>query len=176
MGLTYATAFNCKALLHSTLAVDLAKGPLCSNSVSFKYRDFVIGSFVSFDNTKAMIDSHSFAIGVDYPNYKATLHAINGGSSIMTTLYQKFPSGTEVGCKVTHAKALSSSLLEFGCRIPVEKQAFLKAKMDHTGKAALSYTSRLSQRVSLTLAAAFDSLAPNDLSSRKLGCSLNVEM
>lgn len=126
MGLTYATAFNCKALLHSTLAVDLAKGPLCSNSVSFKYRDFVIGSFVSFDNTKAMIDSHSFAIGVDYPNYKATLHAINGGSSIMTTLYQKFPSGTEVGCKVTHAKALSSSLLEFGCRIPVEKQAFLK--------------------------------------------------
>lgn len=48
--------------------------------------------------------------------------------------------------------------------------------MDHMGKAALSYTSRLSERVSLTLAAAFDSLAPNDLNSRKLGCSISVDM
>ena len=126
MGLTYANALACKTYLHSTFSVDLSKGPLCSNSTTLKYHNFVLGALVSFDNAKGVVDNHSYAIGVDFPSYKATLHALNGNSSIMATLYQKFSSGAEAGCKVTHTRSTSSSLLEFGCKIPLEKQAFIK--------------------------------------------------
>lgn len=87
----------------------------------------MIGSHVSFDNSKGIIDNHSYTIGIEYPNYKASIHALNGGSSIMATIYQKFSSGAEAGCKVTHSRSSSVSLMEFGCKVPFDKQSFAKA-------------------------------------------------
>jgi Eukaryotic porin len=156
--------------------VDVAKGGKILSEAALRYNGIVVGAQAHVNAAQSGLENYSAALGYELSHYKATLHALNRGSLLSASFYQRFSSGVETGFKASwNRKAASQYGIELVAKFPLDHGSFLKCKLDNGGKMGVAYATPLNNKITLTMAAAFDTVKM-DTQNHRLGLGLVVDL
>ncbi|KAK5668772.1 Mitochondrial porin [Batrachochytrium dendrobatidis] len=122
------------------------------------------------DNKSGLIGSDLKAKYVDKPRGSA-----NKLSLFTASYHHRVNNEVEAAAKATWNKATDSSVaIEVGTKYALDRDAFLKAKVDNTGRLGLGYTQVLRPGIKLALGGLFDTTRLQ-ADVHKVGFSLTFE-
>lgn len=163
-------------LLTNNLVLDLAKGGKFVAESAIRYNSFVLGSQLHFGTAQAACDNFSGVVGYDSNQYKATLHAMNKGTLLAASFYQRFTSGVETGFKATwNRKTANQYGIELVGKFPLDHGTSLKCKVDNGGKLGFAYSTPLNHKLTMTLGVAVDTMKL-EAQNHRLGLGLLVDL
>lgn len=145
--------------VHTRGSVDLfAKdGPTLHSDVVVESEGFLVGGDVAYNVNDAILSRYNVALGYTNKDYTINMCASNKFGIFSASYYHKVNSDVEAGAKATWNKASSDNVsLEVGTKYLLDKNAFVKAKVDNTGRLGLGYTQVLRQGVKVGLGGSFD--------------------
>ncbi|KAI9597337.1 eukaryotic porin/Tom40 [Syncephalis fuscata] len=156
--------------------VDLFKGPSFTGDIVFGHEGFLFGADVSYDVLNGNVTRYSSAVGYSAPQYAVALHATSGLTVYSASFFHRVNPDVEVGAKATWDSKTKNApvALELGSKYFLDKDAFVKAKIDNGGRLGLGYTQRLRAGVKVSLGGSFDTTRLNE-SAHKVGISLVLE-
>ncbi|RKP10898.1 eukaryotic porin/Tom40 [Thamnocephalis sphaerospora] len=160
----------------SRATVDLLKGPSFSGDVVFGREGFLVGAEVGYDVPSGNVTRYSTAVGYSAPQYAVALHANAGMSVFAASFFHRVNPDVEVGAKATWDSKTQNApvALELGTKYFLDKDTFVKTKIDNAGRLGLGYTQRLRAGVKVSLGGSFDTSRLNE-SAHKVGISLVLE-
>ncbi|KAL2914372.1 Mitochondrial porin [Polyrhizophydium stewartii] len=156
-------------------SLDLFKGPTIHADAVVGNNGFVAGGEVAYDVSDAKIHKYSAAVGYIAPLYAVSLLAANKFTLFSASYHHRVNKEVEAGAKASWNKLTDSTVaIEVGTKYTLDRDAFLKAKVDNTGRLGLGYTQVLRPGVKLALGGLFDTTRlHNDV--HKVGFSLTFE-
>ncbi|KAF9405407.1 Mitochondrial porin [Podila epigama] len=170
--------FNSRAYL------DLFKGPTFTGDVVVSRDGFLFGGDVAYDVGGAYITRFAAAAGYTHPEYSVAVHAHNSFKVFSASYYHRITADLEAGAKaVWDSKAAAPAAekshkapvaLEVGAKYYLDRDAFVKAKVNNAGVLGLGYTQALRKGVKVSLAGLFDT-TKLDQPAHKLGLSFVFE-
>jgi voltage-dependent anion channel protein 2 len=146
-------------LFHARAFFDLLKGPSFNGDAVIGHDGFLAGAEVGYDVDGGKITKYSAAVGYSVPEYTAAVTATNNLSVFATSYYHRVNAQVEAGAKATwDAKSGNASGvgLEIASKYKLDSNAFVKAKINNQGIAALAYSQLLRPGVTLGLGASID--------------------
>ncbi|KAF8252916.1 hypothetical protein K440DRAFT_652349 [Wilcoxina mikolae CBS 423.85] len=146
-------------LFHARAFFDLLKGPSFNGDAVIGHDGFLAGAEVGYDVDGGKITKYSAAVGYSVPEYTAAVTATNNLSVFATSYYHRVNAQVEAGAKATwDAKGGNASGvgLEIASKYKLDSNAFVKAKINNQGIAALAYSQLLRPGVTLGLGASID--------------------
>ncbi|KAJ1341472.1 hypothetical protein BSLG_003900 [Batrachochytrium salamandrivorans] len=154
-------------------SLDLFKGP--TFLLTLLNNGFFAGGEVAYDVSDAKVNKYSASLGYIAPLYSVNLLAANKLSLFSASYYHRVNKEVEAGAKASWNKATDSSVaIEVGTKYALDRDAFLKAKVDNTGRLGLGYSQMLRSGIKLTLGGLFDTTRlQSDV--HKVGFSLTFE-
>ena len=172
----YVQAIASNVLFTKNFTLDLTKGSKVISEAALRYNGFVAGMQNHLSTSQVGLENYSAVVGYELSQYKATLHALNKGSVFAASFYQKFTSGVETGFKASWNRKLANQYsVELVGKFPLDHGSFLKCKLDNGGKMGLAYATPLNNKVTLTMAAVFDTLKM-DAQNHRLGLGFLVDL
>ncbi|KAK3832114.1 MAG: eukaryotic porin/Tom40 [Linnemannia elongata] len=164
---------------NSRAYVDLFKGPTFTGDVVVGRDGFLVGGDVAYDVGAAKVSRFAAAAGYTAPEYSVALHAQNSFKVFSASYYHRINSDLEAGGKaVWDAKAEKGPktpvALEVGAKLYLDRDAFVKAKVNNAGVLGLGYTQALRKGVKVSIAGLFDT-TKLDQPAHKLGLSFVFE-
>ncbi|KAI5809693.1 eukaryotic porin/Tom40 [Peziza echinospora] len=162
-------------LFHARAFFDLLKGPSFNGDAVIGHDGFLAGAEVGYDVTTGSITRYSAAVGYSVPEYTAAITATNNLSVFSASYYHKVNALVEAGAKASwDAKSNGQPSLEIATKYKLDSAAFVKAKINNQGIAALAYNQLLRPGVTLGLGASIDTQRLNE-SAHKVGLSFTLE-
>lgn len=132
-------------------------GPTLSADAVVGADGFSVGGDVAYNVTDAAVSRYNFALGYAASDYTVALHATNKFGIFAASYFHKVNKEIEAGAKATWNKAASDAVsIEVGTKYTLDKDAFVKAKIDNAGRLGLGYTQILRQGIKLSLGGSFD--------------------
>ncbi|KAG0027274.1 Mitochondrial porin, partial [Gryganskiella cystojenkinii] len=155
--------FNSRAYL------DLFKGPTFTGDVVVGREGFLLGGDIAYDVAGANVTRFGAAAGYTAPEYSVALHAHNSFKVFSASYYHRINADLEAGGKAVwdsakhgvaapekgHA-AKAPVALEVGAKLYLDRDAFVKAKVNNAGVLGLGYTQALRKGVKVSVAGLFD--------------------
>jgi len=170
--------FNSRAYL------DLFKGPTFTGDVVVGREGFLLGGDIAYDVAGASVTRFGAAAGYTAPEYSVALHAHNSFKVFSASYYHRINADLEAGGKAVwdsakHAGAAEKGAkapvaLEVGAKLYLDRDAFVKAKVNNAGVLGLGYTQALRKGVKVSVAGLFDT-TKLDQAAHKLGLSFVFE-
>ncbi|KAF9289726.1 eukaryotic porin/Tom40 [Linnemannia elongata] len=171
--------FNTRAYL------DLFKGPTFTGDVVVGRDGFIVGGDLAYDVGGSYITRFAAAAGYTAPEYSVALHAHNSFKVFSASYYHRINADLEVGGKgVWDSKAAPASAekghakapvaLEVGAKLYLDRDAFVKAKVNNAGVLGLGYTQALRKGVKVSVGGLFDTTKLNQ-AAHKVGVSFVFE-
>ncbi|KAF9437710.1 Mitochondrial porin [Entomortierella beljakovae] len=168
--------------LNSRAYVDVFKGPTFTGDVVVGRDGFLVGGNVAYDVKGAYITQFAAAAGYTAPEYAVALHAQNSFKVFSASYYHRINSDLEAGgkavwdTKATPAgdKAKAPVNLEVGAKYYLDRDAFVKAKVNNAGVLGLGYTQALRKGVKVSIGGLFDT-TKLDQPAHKLGLGFVFE-
>lgn len=145
-------------LFHARGFFDLLKGPSFNGDVVVGHDGFLAGAEVGYDVVNGKISRYSAAVGYSVPEYTAAITATNNLSLFAASYYHSVNSQVEAGAKATwdNKSGNAGVGLEVATKYKLDKDAFVKAKINNQGIAALAYSQLLRPGVTFGLGASID--------------------
>ena len=172
----YTQSIASNLLFTKNFTLDLAKGSKVISEAALHYNGFVLGAQSHLNTCQVGLENYSAAFGYELSQYKATLHALNKGSVLAASFYQRFTSGVETGFKASwNRKVANQYSVELVGKFPLDHGSFLKCKLDNGGKMGVAYATPLNNKVTLTMAGVFDTLKL-DAQNHRLGLGFVVDL
>lgn len=116
---------------------------------TFAYENYVAGGAVSYDAAKGAVSSTQFGLGVSQSDVKMTA-TIKNGSAVEGCVYHNTSDAVKTAVKMNWAQGKSAKFA-VATKYALDKDAFVKAKIDTALIADLSYTQKIRQGVTLAL-------------------------
>jgi voltage-dependent anion channel protein 2 len=158
--------------INTNLAVS-GKGVVSTAGVFSFGSKYLVGASADYDTAKGAVTSTKFAVGYAESDVIVT-SSITNGSDVEGTVFHTPNSAVQAGLKFTWSKASSDTGFELAGKYKLDKDAFVKAKVDKALNLGLSYTQSLRAGVSLTLSANIKGSALHT-DAHQLGLSLTLE-
>ncbi|TPX32925.1 hypothetical protein SmJEL517_g04091 [Synchytrium microbalum] len=137
--------------------VDLLKGPIITEDIVVASDGFLVGGEVAYDVAGAKVTRYNAALGYVGPDYAVALHATNAFGSFTASYFHKVRSDVEVGAKAHWNRSSDSSVsIEAGSKWVLDRDSFIKAKVNSAGHLGLGYSQILRPGVKLGLGATLD--------------------
>lgn len=166
-------------LFHARAFFDLLKGPSFNGDVVLGHDGFLAGAEVGYDVVNGRITRYSAAVGYSVPEYTAAITATNNLNVFAASYYHKVNAQVEAGAKATwDAKSGNAGGvgLEIASKYKLDSAAFVKAKINNQGIAALAYNQLLRPGVTLGLGASVDTQRLNESAvAHKVGLNFVFE-
>lgn len=162
--------------LFTRASLDLLKGPTLSGDTVVGADGFLVGGDVAYDVADAKITRHNAALGYTASDYAVALHASNAFNTLSASYFHRVAPEIEAGAKALwDRKAGPSGVgIELGCKYVLDRDTFVKTKIDNTGRVGLGYTQVLRPGVKLALGGSFDTSRLNE-NVHKVGFALTLE-
>lgn len=179
--LTGAKNINAKVyykheLAHVRAGADVFKGPILNLDFVAGQNGVFVGGETGYNAEKGIATKQNASVAYFHRDFTAALHSTNCFGSYAATYYQRVNPDVEVGANVTwDSKAANNAVnLEVGTKYFLDRDAFVKAKINNQGKLGLAYTQTIKPGIKLGLAGFFDT-SKLDEPAHKLGFSLLFE-
>jgi voltage-dependent anion channel protein 2 len=144
-------------LFHARAFFDLLKGPSFTGDAVLGHEGFLLGAEVAYNVVAGRITRYSAAAGYSVPEYTAAITVTDNLNLFAASYYHKVNAQVEAGAKATwDAKNASGVGLEIASKYKLDSAAFVKAKINNQGIAALAYSQLLRPGVTLGLGASID--------------------
>ncbi|KAL1916293.1 uncharacterized protein VTP21DRAFT_5910 [Calcarisporiella thermophila] len=161
--------------VHSRVFADLFRGPTLTADAVVARNGLLAGVEVAYDVHEAKITRYNTAVGYSTPEYTLTLHANNNLNLFSASYYHRVNTQVEAGGRaVWDAKSNAAVALEVGTKYTLDKDAFVKAKVNNNGIFGLSYTQAVRKGVKLTIAGSVDTARLSE-NAHKLGLSIVLD-
>ena len=116
-----------------------------------------MGGDVAYDVSSGLVTRYNGALGYTTPEYTVTLTASNKLGVFGASYFHRLSKSVEAGAKATwNKKADAAVAIEVGSKYILDKDAFVKAKIDNGGRLGLGYTQLLRPGIKLSLGGSFD--------------------
>jgi len=164
-------------LFHARAFFDLLKGPSFNGDAVIGHDGFLAGAEVGYDMNGGKITKYSAAVAYNVPEYTAAVTATNNLSLFATSYYHRVNALVEAGAKATwDAKGSNAGAvgLEIASKYKLDGNAFVKAKINNQGVAAIAYNQVLRPGVTFGVGAAIDTQRMNE-PAHKVGLNLVFE-
>ncbi|KAJ9069258.1 Mitochondrial porin, variant 2 [Entomophthora muscae] len=163
-------------LAHVRVAADVFKGPQFNLDFVAGQDGVYLGGETAYDVEKGNVTKYNASVAYMHRDFTAALHSTDSFGNYAGTFYQRVNSDVEVGVRAAwDSKAVTSAVnLELGTKYALDRDAFIKAKVDNQGKLGLAYTQLVKPGVKLSLGGAFDTTKLNE-PAHKIGFSLLFE-
>ena len=169
--------------VHARSVVDLLKGPTVVSDVVVGRDGYLVGAEIGYDATDGRITRYNTCAGMYGKDYLMTMHMLGSMSVFQVGFHHRAAPGAEVAAKAlwdtrnaaNQEKGHSSIVsLELGTKFTLDNNAFLKAKIDNSGKVTLGYTQVMRPGFKVSLGGQF---VTNKLGENvhKVGMSFVVE-
>jgi len=162
--------------LHARAYLDIFKGPTFSGDAVVGRDGLLLGGEVSYDVNAGRLNRYNLALGFNASEYAVAAHALANLKIFSVSYYHLVNRDTEAGAKAVYDTQSNSSnvALEFGAKHYLDNSAFVKAKINNLGIAALGYTQGLRPGVKVSFGLAIDTQKLNEASAaHKLGTSVS---
>ncbi|KAG0302700.1 Mitochondrial porin [Dissophora globulifera] len=168
--------------LNTRAYVDLFKGPTFTGDVVVGRDGFVLGGDVAYDVGGAYVTRFAATAGYTAPEYAVAVHAHNSFKVFSASYYHRINADLEAGGKAVWdskaapagEKAKAPVALEVGAKLYLDRDAFVKAKVNNAGVLGLGYTQAIRKGVKVSLAGLFDT-TKLDQPAHKLGLAFVFE-
>lgn len=163
-------------LAHVRAGADVFKGPILNMDFVAGQNGVFVGGETGYNVEKGTAIKQNASVAYFHRDFTAALHSTNSFGSYAATYYQRVNPDVEIGANVSwDSKATTNAVnLEVGTKYFLDRDAFVKAKINNQGKLGLAYTQTIKPGVKLGLAGSFDT-SKLDEPAHKLGFSLLFE-
>jgi len=161
-------------LFHARAFFDLLKGPSFNGDAVIGHDGFLAGAEVGYDVEGGRITKYSAAVGYSIPEYTAAITATNSLNVFAASYYHRVNAQVEAGAKATwDAKSGSTSGvgLEIASKYKLDSNAFVKAKINNQGVAALAYSQLFRPGVTVGFGASIDTQRLAEPAHKVSSCS-----
>ncbi|KAI8845523.1 eukaryotic porin/Tom40 [Chytridium lagenaria] len=147
-----------QANIFTRTSLDLFKGPTLHGDAVIGSDGFLLGGDVAYDVSDARITRYNGALSYVAPNTPSpSTRNLNKFGTFSASYFHKINKEVEAGAKATWNRATESAVgLEVGTKYTLDRDAFLKAKIDNSGRLGLGYTQVLRPGIKLSLGGSFD--------------------
>ncbi|MBQ5153948.1 hypothetical protein EGM85_11895 [Macrococcus caseolyticus] len=160
--------------VNANVVADVFKSAFTGNVV-LGQKGFLAGGEFGYDIGKGQMTRYTTQLGYVAPTYSAAIAASNNLSVYTASIYHRVDVATEIGARATWNSSPPASGnvgLEAAVKHALDKSAFVKAKLNNQGVAALSYSQAL--RPGVTLGVGLEAnIQKLSEASHKVGLSLN---
>ncbi|KAJ3356032.1 hypothetical protein AMAG_10334 [Allomyces macrogynus ATCC 38327] len=163
------------AAVATRAALDLFKGPLATADFAVHHDGILFGAETAHDLASGNITKYNLAAGFATPEYALAVHATNKLDTFAASYFHKISKDVQAAGRATwDRKSGANVTIEVATKYALDKDAFVKAKIDNSGRLGLGYTQVLRPGVKINLGGFFDTtrLAEN---VHKVGLSLTLE-
>lgn len=163
--------------LTSRASVDLYKGPfLLVDTVLMAQHGMLAGAEFGYDVASGKVSKINYATGFVAKDFTVALLAHQHCTTFNLAYYHRVSDALEAGAKATWSRVDSPSVVgvEFATKYVLDRDAFIKTKIDSTGKVGLGYSQVLRPGIKLAFGALVDT-GKLDEGSHKLGLSFTFE-
>ncbi|KAG0099597.1 Mitochondrial porin [Podila epicladia] len=165
--------------LNSRAYLDLFKGPTFTGDVVVGRDGFLVGGDFAYDFEGKYITRFAAAAGYTAPEYSVAVHANNSFKVFSASYYHRINADLEAGGKaVWDSKAEKGAkapvALEVGAKYYLDRDAFVKAKVNNAGVVGLGYTQALRKGVKVSVGGLVDT-TKLDQAAHKVGISFVFE-
>ncbi|KAL7752900.1 Mitochondrial porin [Sorochytrium milnesiophthora] len=162
-------------LITTRTSLDLFRGPIIHADAAVAHDGIVVGGETAYDVSSGSITRYNFAVGYNARDYSVTMLANNKLDHFSGAYYHRVNKDVEAGAKATWDRKSGSNVsLELGTKYYLDRDAFVKAKIDNYGKLGLGYTQLVRPGVKVSLGGVFDTARLNE-NVHKVGLSLVLE-
>lgn len=157
-----------------TADVDLnLGGPLVNASAVLGHQGWLGGYQMAFDTSKSQLTKNNFAIG--YTTGDFTLHTnVNDGQVFGGSVYQKVNPSLETAVNLGWTASKNETNFGIGCKYALDKDAWVRAKVNNSSQVGLGYQQRLRDGVTLSLSTLIDG-KNFQAGGHKVGLALELE-
>ncbi|GAA5863589.1 hypothetical protein JCM3774_006539 [Rhodotorula dairenensis] len=172
----YVTAIYRQPSVHTRALLDVFKGPTFTADAVIGRDGFLLGAESTYSVPSGAVTRYALGLGYAAPTYTVTLHGLANLSVFSASYYHKVSKDVEAGAKaIWDSKSTASQVgLEVGTKCYLDNTAFVKAKINSVGVAALGYTQALRPGVKASFGLAVDTAKLGE-ASHKVGTSLTFE-
>ncbi|KAI0243812.1 Mitochondrial porin, partial [Massospora cicadina] len=146
-----ANVYYKHALAHVRVATDVFKGPIFNVDFVAGQDGVFVGGETSYDVEKGSVAKCNASVAYMHRDFTAALHSTDSFGTFAGTFYQRVNPDVDVG---------------LGTKYSLDKEAFVKAKVDNQGKLGLAYTQLLKPGIKLSLGGSFDTAKLNEPSHK----------
>ncbi|KAG4305853.1 hypothetical protein PORY_000763 [Pneumocystis oryctolagi] len=156
--------------------VDLFKGPTFLGNIVIGKDGFLAGANIIYDILNGSITNYAASIGFIQPQYSVAVQATQNLSVFSASYYHRVNALTEVaGRMIWDTKRPSSMVsLEVGAKHYLDKDVFIKVKINNDGIAGFSYTQSLYSGIKVGLGLSLDTQRLSE-AAHKIGMSITME-
>jgi voltage-dependent anion channel protein 2 len=146
-----------KRNMFSRCNIDLFKGPTVNGDFCIHQNGVLIGGDASYNLRDSKLTRYNVGVAYNTPEYSLALQAFEGFNTYAASYFHKIKPELEAGTKATWNKSSAGPVnIEFGTRYILNKDAFVKAKIDMNGRLGLGYTQHLDNGVRVSVGGSFD--------------------
>jgi len=162
--------------LNMNASLDVFGGPTVSADAVVKVQGLFAGVDVTYDVPTNQLSKYDVAVGMNHNEYSLAVMAKKQLSVFSASVFHRARPDLLTGCTATWDKGAKASnvVFDFGSQYHLDRDAFVKGKIDSNGRIGLSYTQNLRSFLKVTLGCLIDSkhLGQN---SHKLGLSVTFD-
>ncbi|KAI3652563.1 hypothetical protein MP228_001988 [Amoeboaphelidium protococcarum] len=156
--------------------LDAFKGPTLSADAAFGVEGFVAGGEVAYNVADGKVNKFGAALGYSTFDYSVALHGVNNFSTFQASYYHRVAADLEIGAKAAWDKksATSNVNLELGGKYAMDRDTFVKGKVNNQGIVSLGLTQSVRPGLKVSLGGQFDSARLGE-NAHKFGLALTFE-
>ncbi|KAJ1725365.1 Mitochondrial porin [Coemansia biformis] len=153
-----------------------ALSPSVVTDVTVSRDGALAGAELAYDLNSGAVTKTNSTVGYAGPDYTITLQGNNSLNLFQLAFYQRVTPNVEAGARAVYdyKNPEGGVSAELGAKYLLDKDAFVKTKVDNAGRLGMSFTQTLRPGVKLTLAGLFDTTRLQE-NSHKMGAALNFE-
>lgn len=162
---------------HTKLYADLLEGPVFHGDVVIAHEGFLIGGEAFYNVSDGNVSRYGVSTGYTAPEYNITLKATNSMAAYELLYYHRVHPDIEAGAKArwdTTTSSDNSINMEIGTKYFLDRNTFVKAKIDKFGRLGLGYTQALRPGVKISIGGSFET-SKLSTNSHRIGVSFNLE-
>jgi voltage-dependent anion channel protein 2 len=159
---------------NSTASIDVFKGPIVTADAVLGLDRLTLGGEVSYSLNDGKLAKYNAALGYSAQDYVVSLHALSSFNEFSASYYHRVNADLEAGAKATWDRKYSNGTvnIEVGSKYNLDRETFVKSKINNLGIFSLGYTQELRKGFKTTLAGSLDTAK---LDSLRLGVSFAYE-
>ncbi|KAJ2852008.1 Mitochondrial porin [Coemansia brasiliensis] len=153
-----------------------ALSPSVTADVTISRDGALAGAELAYDLNSGAVTKTNSTLGYAGPDYTITLQGNNSLNLFQLAFYQRVTKSVEAGARAVYdyKNPEGGVSAELGTKYVLDKDAYVKAKVDNVGRLGLSFTQTLRPGVKLSLAGLFDTTRLQE-NAHKMGAALAFE-
>ncbi|KAI9500028.1 Mitochondrial porin [Coemansia spiralis] len=153
-----------------------ALSPSATADVTVSREGVIVGAELAYDLNSGAVNKTNSTIGYAGQDYLITLQGNNSLNLFQLAFYQRVTEKVESGARAVYdyKNPEGGVSAELGSKYILDKDAYVKAKIDNAGRLGLSFTQLLRPGVKLSLAGLFDTARLQE-NTHKMGAALTFE-